>query len=668
MKTLLVLSAHPEFTEAVRSALPPERYRVIPGLSAEDAEPLLVHGLADACLIDAELNKTQPVWLLERVHRRAPRLPILVFSSEAEGDWEEQAYLQGATYVLSKPLRPRLLSVLLDRCWQTGLSQPETILSSVSPSPAPAPAAAADEAKTLSTLRDFSSILTHSLNAEAMLKQFLLLLREVIGVNRGAIFLRPHGAGFAQDPGESRRLRSAASLGIPAGLLEHLELSFDSGIGGHLYRFHRILRRVADEARQNPEAQKEFELLGGQVAVPILDRETIIGVAIFDGRITGEALGNAELGLIFHLLESLGLAIKNTWLHDQLAANHQMMAEILRELGSACVVIGRDLTILHANKLARKYFARRERPGDLEFADLPRELGAKVYQVLKTGAAAGNFRFELPQLDAVLNVNIVPFQRQAGGAPGSALIMAEDISRGEQLRRLEVETANLRLVQRMADRLTHEIGNAMVPVSVHQQLLNEKWKDSEFRASLDTVLADTVKRVMRLVNQMRFLARDPMVAQEPFPVGPVIEEAYQEACKYQPGKASQLRYDLPASPLLVQGDRAALKHAFTEVMLNALQANPAEPKIAIRFNAEKNGANRSDLQIEVQDNGAGFTEETASKAVDPFFTTRNVGLGLGLAVTRKIVETHRGRLEVVPPRTGQSGIVRISLPLEPPGR
>jgi nitrogen fixation/metabolism regulation signal transduction histidine kinase len=41
-----------------------------------------------------------------------------------------------------------------------------------------------------------------------------------------------------------------------------------------------------------------------------------------------------------------------------------------------------------------------------------------------------------------------------------------------------------------------------------------------------------------------------------------------------------------------------------------------------------------------------------------------VGLGLGLAVTRKIVETHHGKLEIVPPQTGGSGIIRISLPLE----
>ena len=115
-------------------------------------------------------------------------------------------------------------------------------------------------------------------------------------------------------------------------------------------RLGRILRRGGRD--RAPPKRKEFELLGVNVAVPILDREQLLGVALFDGRVTGEPLVNAELEVIFHLLEQLGLAIRNIWLHDQLASNHATMAEILRELSSACVVVGRELQILHANKAA----------------------------------------------------------------------------------------------------------------------------------------------------------------------------------------------------------------------------------------------------------------------------------------------------------------------------
>jgi nitrogen-specific signal transduction histidine kinase/ActR/RegA family two-component response regulator len=678
MKTLLVLAPHPDFADSVSAALNPEQYRVIHRSNVEEAEPFLAHGLADLLILDVELTSVQGTWLLEKLRRRSPKSPIIIYTGARQWEWEEEAYAQGASHVLSKPVRARTLNVLLERLWSNApgtLSLAATTQQPMLPAPMevmrpaehPFPVPPVGPAHTLGVLRDFSGILTHSLNLEAMLKQFLMLLREIVSINRAAIFLRVPSTSFeeATSARETRRLRAAASVGLSAGLLEHFELSLDAGIGGHLFRLGRILRRNSEEVRNDPETRKEFELLGGQVAVPILDRDNVMGVAVFDGRITGEPLVNSELELIFRLLEQLGLAVKNIWLHGQLTGNHEMMAGILRELSSACVLVSRDLAILHANKMARKYFSRAERQsGDLEFSDLPQALGAKVYQVLKTGSAITGFKYEPEHLPGtVYNVNIVPFQRPASGLPASVLLMAEDLTQSQQLQRLEIEAANLRLVKTMADRLTHEIGNAMVPLSTHQQLLADKWKDPEFRASLDAALADGVKRVTRLINQMRFLARDALLAADAFPLAPLIEEAFQEARKYQPVKAAQLKYETGSTPIVLTGDRAALKHALAEVMLNALQANPTDPKIGVRLHAEATANGKEDLQIEVQDNGTGFTSEAAQKAPAPFFTTRNVGLGLGLTVSRKIIETHHGHLEIVSPKSGEAGVVRIRLPL-----
>jgi nitrogen fixation/metabolism regulation signal transduction histidine kinase len=71
------------------------------------------------------------------------------------------------------------------------------------------------------------------------------------------------------------------------------------------------------------------------------------------------------------------------------------------------------------------------------------------------------------------------------------------------------------------------------------------------------------------------------------------------------------------------------------------------------------------VQIEILDNGAGFKSDAAQKIPTPFFTTRNVGLGLGLTVSRKIIERHNGKLEIVAPKSGNSGLVRITLPVAP---
>ncbi|PWU18371.1 MAG: hypothetical protein C5B50_09290 [Verrucomicrobia bacterium] len=707
MKTLLVLAEHPDFAETVRANLDPERYRVIHRSRLEDAEPFLVNALAEVCILDVEVTTVQGIWLVEKLRQRAPRCPLILYTAQKPWEWEEEAYLRGVSHVLSKPVRGKVLTALLERlsdqsrareglpgsgqasspCQASSTSPPaitptstEFLASSaffprhstLDPRPSTLAFGAGVTPQTLTVLRDFSGILTHSLNAEGMLKQFLLLLRQLLSINRAAIFLRhaPTSFGGATAAAESRRLRAASAVGMAAGLLQHFELSFDAGIGAQLLRLGRILRRHSDEARNDPEAQKEFELLGAQVAVPILDRETVLGVAVFDARITGEPLVNPELELIFHLLEQLGLAIKNIWLHDQLSSNHEMLAGILRELSSACVVVSRELDILHANKMARRYFgSSHSRGAELQFSDLPQALGAKIYQVLKTGAGISTKYEPETAPGSIYNVSIVPFQRPSAGLPASVLMMAEDVTQSRQLQSLEIEAANLRLVKTTAERLAHELGNAMVPVGIHQQLLAEKSKDTESRAWLGA-MAHGVERVTRLVNQMRYLARDTVLSQEPFPLAPVLEEAYQEARKYANQTAkdhaakAQLKYEAGLKPVAVTGDRAAIKHALAEVMLNALQANPADPKVGVRLQAQSNGNGQPGLQVEVQDNGSGFSPEAAQKAGTPFFTTRNVGLGLGLAVSRKIIETHHGKLEVVPPQPGQSGLVRISLPIE----
>ena len=669
MKTLLVLAQHPDLANAIREGVSAEQYKVIHRFSCEEAEPLMIHGLINVCIIDVDLTDVQGIWIIEKLRCTLPNCPILLYASSAKWEWEEEAYLHGVSHILTKPVRPRLLNALLDRIWASPVAKVETRV--VVPSPRlpelTKPVEGGQKAfQALEVLRNFSAILTHSLCAEAMLKQFLLFLRELIGVNRASIFLRQPGSAFGKNSAdEGRRLRSACAIGLSAGLLEHFQLSFATGIGRHLFRNGKILRRSSMDAQADPEIQKEFELLGAEVAIPILDREDLVGIAAFDGRVTGDSMSNAELELIFHLLEEVGLAVKNISLHDQLSANHEMMADILRQLSSACIVVNRDLTLLHVNKMARKYFiAPGRRSAELEFSDLPQILGSKVYQVLKTGTAVATFRYSPPENpEAVYHVTIVPFQAENSVLPNSALLMLEDHTKSEQLQKLEIEAANLRLVKIMADRLAHEIGNAMVPISTHQQLLADQYEDPEFRASLDVALADGVKRVGRLVNQMRFLARDSILSHESFPLEPLIEEAFQEAKKHQHIKSSQLKYDKGIQPIFVDGDRAALKHALAEVMLNALQANPSDARVGVRT---RQGADETPgkISIEVQDNGSGFAPETAQKVPEPFFTTRNVGLGLGLTVTQKIVDTHHGQLEIVNPVLGQSGLVRISLPIE----
>src|SRR5688572_9664567 len=104
MKTILVLAQHPELAETLRGGLSPEQYRIVHRATVDEAEPLLAHGLASACVVDVELTGVQEIWILEKLRRRATKCPIIIYAGAKQWEWEEEAYLNGATYVLTKPI------------------------------------------------------------------------------------------------------------------------------------------------------------------------------------------------------------------------------------------------------------------------------------------------------------------------------------------------------------------------------------------------------------------------------------------------------------------------------------------------------------------------------------------------------------------------------------
>jgi len=668
MRTLLILSKLRAFPASVEASADISKYQVIVKEDLRSAETLLTRGAVDAVILDLELTGISAIRLIEQLRQAAPEVPLIVVAADKSWEWEEDAFLLGVSHVITKPIRGKLLNNLLDRVFQPPpANRPETMTSPTSSGPRLA-GSASSHFDALEALRKFSVILTHSLEPQALLREFLLVLREVIGVNRAVVFLRNPASLFGTSPPdqEDRWLRSACAIGLEQSFLEHFALNLTTGLGAHLRKHGRILRNTSAEAEASREMAREFHLVGGCVAIPILDREALLGVAVLDERLTGAPYENEELSILFHMLEEVGLAIRNSWLHDQLQTSHTMLTGILESLGTGCVVIGNNLSVLHSNAAARRILLT-ENPDKphLEFTDLPQELGSKVFTVMKTNIAVPSFKYQFQaQLDQYYLVAISPFQTEKAATADAALLILENITSLERAKRLEVETSNLRLITTMAEHLAHEIGNSVVPLSTHQQLLDTGSLDNEeFRASLSEALGSGVKRITRLANQMMFLARGKTDFGDQIRVNELIDEAFREAYLYHNGKPPDFNIAADMERLTVAGDQKALRHAFSEVLLNALQATQGESKkIAVSISSTGGNGHRG-VNVEIRDSGAGFTAETARRAPEPFFSTRNVGLGLGLTVTRKIIEDHKGRVEIATPASKGSGVVRITLPL-----
>jgi signal transduction histidine kinase/DNA-binding response OmpR family regulator len=664
MRTLLVITRQAALTPALASVLDATKFQLISKEDVGDAEFLLARGAIDASILDVELTDARAIRSIDEVRSFAPSCPILIYTGSKQWEWEEDAYLKGVEHVLTKPVRGKLLNNLLSRLFpEQETKQSAAVYAHASDQVGSRPQA--EPLRALEALRRFSGVLGHTLDPSELLKRFLLLLREVIGVNRAIVFLRRPAPLLNESPlaAEDRWLRSACCIGLDPQALHHFALSLGAGIGGYLHRQGRILRANSTEAQSNREITKEFQLLGAQVAIPIVDRQSLLGVAVLDERLTGEPYTNEDLSIIFHMLEEVGLAIRNSWLHGQLAANYSMIADILGHLGTGCMVIGSDLAVLHNNTAVAKILGLDQARTAPQFSDLPQQLGSSVFTVIKTGAPVPSSKHQFQHApERQFRVSILPFPAQGTPGTNAALLLVDDITEHERAMRLDIEASNLRLVKSMAEHLAHEIGNSLVPLSTHQQLLSSSMSDPEFQESLSTALANGVRRISRLANQMVFLAREwDNQGGEVIPISELIVEAFHDAHTFHPGKkVAQLSFNKDVSPWRVAGDAKALRHAFSEIILNALQANPEDPNVAVKL--EKTAADETRLNVEVRDSGKGFSMEAATRGAEPFFSTRNVGLGLGLTVTRKIIESHRGSLEIAP-GTGP-GVVRISLPLE----
>ncbi|CAM2833777.1 ATP-binding protein [Rariglobus hedericola] len=665
MNRILVIAAHAHTAESLKTLIPADRFSIVHLPRAELIRETLPPACIDLCVLDTDLIDTGAIRLINEVRRHLPDVPLVVAASASLREWEEDAILHGVSFVLKKPLRSALAITVLDRLLAGNASSPSRTDVPVEP---PARTVAEPTASmvgvpsNLEILRDFSRLFSHSLNVRSLLQEFVLKLREVISVNRIALFLHPPQNPFLPGPvAASRRLPCACSAGIATDLYRFFELSLEGGIGAAIATHGRILR--ADDGPGLPaDARREFEILGGHIAIPILDRERLLGIAVLGGRLTGLRLNDQELQLLFHLLEELGLAIKNSWLHDQLSTNHRLLANILGQMGAGCLVVARDLTILQANPALGKILNIAPTVGrGLEFADLPQRLASMLYEVLNGGreSACSHYLHET----RTLLVTITAFRLDDQAATSAILVTIEDHTAIEAARRAEVGKEHARLIALIAEKFSHEIRNALLSLETHRQLLPTDYAREDFRTSLETSIGRETVRILRCVDQLTFLSRPLNEPVETHSLGDLLRQSGEYASAHLPAPVTIKLANPSGEKLRILCEPRSLRHALGEVMFNAAQSAPGATEITVRTETVLTDGVRR-CRIGVVNPAQGFSAEAATRAFEPFYTTRSVGLGLGLSVTRKILRDHGGDAEIYSRPHGAIGDIVITLPIQ----
>jgi signal transduction histidine kinase len=125
----------------------------------------------------------------------------------------------------------------------------------------------------------------------------------------------------------------------------------------------------------------------------------------------------------------------------------------------------------------------------------------------------------------------------------------------------------------------------------------------------------------------------------------------------------QLHNSLP--PL--SGDPGLLQQVFLNLVTNALDSMPEGGVITLATNlAEGSPPNGQSIEVIVRDNGKGMSDEVRTKAIEPFFTTKEPGkgAGLGLAICDEIIRSHHGKIEIES-QEGEGSTIRVQLPVFP---
>lgn len=617
-----------------------------PDLAA--AAPALQAGVFDAAVIIPQAADASAAASVGQLRARHPALRIIVYVATTPTE-ENVIYLAGADLILRPPLSREAVETILSR--QTPEAPRAAAYLPATP-PAPTPAMEwRQPAPTLGILRDLSRVLGCSIDDRQFPQTFLAKLREILGVNRAALFVETPGLQpFRGTAAASTRLSCIASVGIPKAIIDCFELSRSHGIGEHVARTGQIVRHPyeapATHRQDDPRMLREMEILGGRIAVPVHDRDRCIGAAVLGGKLSGEAFSASELEMVFHLMEELGLALRNSWLHGQVAASQRLFSDMLTGMTSGTLVVGADLNLLHANRACVEFLGS---PGigggPSRFEDLPRELMHALHELVERGVESAPFEMPLPSKPGgVFRFTLVPFPND-GKLPQPAMAIIEDFTQVEAAKRAEIEAANLKLTALMARRFAHEIRNSLVPLTTHQQLFDSEYGNDDFRQSLKHALEVETGRIQRFTEQMLYLSHTQPAPTEILPLEPLMRESFN-AARTLAGPDGTLEIFTAVDDPLVKVHRPSLFHAFKEIFLNALQSGGNAPAVTVRIAGAGPHGTEHSLVVSVRDSGAGFNAETVDHALDPFFTKRNTGVGLGLTVARKIITDHGGSLEV----------------------
>jgi len=223
----------------------------------------------------------------------------------------------------------------------------------------------------------------------------------------------------------------------------------------------------------------------------------------------------------------------------------------------------------------------------------------------------------------------------------------------------------------MAAGMAHEIKNPLVSIRTFTQVLQQKWTDEEFRKKFATIIPHEIERINRIAESLLKFGKPMKPELSKVEVNALLDEVlllFESECKKNGIRVTKKLAELPE----VTGDAGQLQQVFVNIVKNALEAMQDKGgELVVKTDVgevlrlgkmHREGKRKGEEMIwgeeeefeapvkvvfvEISDSGEGIPEENLKSLFDPFFTTKMTGTGMGLPITLRIVEEHKGSIKV----------------------
>jgi len=241
----------------------------------------------------------------------------------------------------------------------------------------------------------------------------------------------------------------------------------------------------------------------------------------------------------------------------------------------------------------------------------------------------------------------------------TSLVMSQR-KRNERMERDLLRADKLSSLGQLSASLIHEIKNPLSAISSSSEYLQKEFNLDIYARRLLEIITQETRRLDQLITQFLNFTRMETERIDVCSLNKILEDTLA-LIKGPISRNVKLVVHLEPG-IKIRGNAEQLKQVFLNLILNGLQAMPQGGELKIDIPS----LNRGDslVRIDISDTGQGIPEEDIPRIFEPFYTTKENGTGLGLAIVRRIIENHKGKIEVVS-KMGKGTTFSIYLPLGP---